>query len=64
MQSRKDRSDIRHALVTGTQPRDRLGKGRSQDDKVSTHLWMIYGQERNGPKNKEKEAREEGDTGR
>jgi len=25
---------------------------------------MIYGQERNGPRNKEKEAREEGDTGR
>ena len=64
MRSRKDRSDTRYALVTSAQPRDRLGKGRGQDDKVSTHLWTIHGQERNGPRNKEKETRKEGDTER
>ena len=51
-------------MVAGTQPRNRLGKGRGQDDVVSTYLWTIYKQERNGPKNKEKETREEGDTER
>ena len=36
-----DLGNIGNALVIGTQPRDRLGKGGSEDDKMSTHLCVM-----------------------
>ena len=39
MQPRKNRGDIRDAMVSSPQSRDRLGERKSKDNKVSTYMW-------------------------
>jgi len=38
MQPRKNGGHTRNAIVGHPQPRNRLGKGRSEDDVVSTYM--------------------------
>jgi len=39
-----------------------LGEGGDKDDEMSTHMWTIYGQKRNGPRNLEKKEGEKRDS--
>ena len=61
MQSRKNRRYIGDAMVVSTQPRDKLGDQRSQDDEVPTTVWKKY--KAKGEKN-EKESKKSSDIGR
>ena len=40
MQPGKDKDDIGHAVVSCSQPRDKLGVGRSKDVEVPTMVWQ------------------------
>ena len=42
MQSRKNRCYIGDTMVASTQPRDKLGDWRSQNDEVPTIVWKEY----------------------
>jgi len=48
-------------MVVSTQPRDKLGDQRSQDDEVPTTVWKKY--KAKGEKN-EKESKKSSDIGR
>ena len=61
MQSRKNRHYIGDAMVASTQPRDKLGDWRSQDNEMSTTVWKEY--EAKGEKGK-KESKKSSDIGR
>ena len=54
MQPGKNGGYTRNAMIGHPQPRNRLGKGRSKDDMVSTYMWK---EETKGKRKRSKESR-------
>ena len=55
MRPRKDRDNLRNAIVGYTQPKNKLEDGRGQNDEVSTPVWQSKNK-RGRKEEKEKEG--------
>ena len=58
MQLRKDKGNSENAIVGNTQPQDKLGNWRSQDDKMPTPMWWKELDKRKGQKDSNPRGRE------